>query len=48
MPPTPTDPGVYIVEAPSGVHSITGVATSESPPSSPKPPRGQSTNQSNA
>lgn len=28
MPPTLTYPGVYIVEAPSGVHTITGVATS--------------------
>ena len=28
MPPTLTYPGVYIVEVPSGVHTITGVATS--------------------
>lgn len=28
MPPTLTYPGVYIVEAPSSVHTITGVATS--------------------
>ena len=28
MPPTLTYPGVYIYEAPSGVHTITGVATS--------------------
>jgi uncharacterized protein len=28
MPPTLTYPGVYIAEAPSGVHTITGVATS--------------------
>jgi phage tail sheath protein FI len=28
MPPTLTYPGVYVVEAPSGVHTITGVATS--------------------
>src|ERR1051326_4102066 len=28
MPVTPTYPGVYIEEIPSGVHSITGVATS--------------------
>jgi hypothetical protein len=28
MPPTLTYPGVYVVEAPSGVHAITGVATS--------------------
>src|SRR5664279_1408886 len=28
MPATLTYPGVYIVEAPSGVHTITGVATS--------------------
>ena len=28
MPPTLTYPGVYIEELPSGVHTITGVATS--------------------
>src|SRR5271157_4715068 len=28
MPPTLTYPGVYIAEAPSSVHTITGVATS--------------------
>src|SRR6266511_3672103 len=28
MPVTPTYPGVYIEEVPSGVHPITGVATS--------------------
>ena len=28
MPPTLTYPGVYIAEAASGVHAITGVATS--------------------
>src|SRR6516164_591694 len=28
MPVTPTYPGVYIEELPSGVHTITGVATS--------------------
>lgn len=28
MPPTLTYPGVYVVEVPSGVHTITGVATS--------------------
>ena len=28
MPVTPTYPGVYIEEVPSGVHTITGVATS--------------------
>ena len=28
MPITPTYPGVYIEEVPSGVHTITGVATS--------------------
>ncbi len=28
MPVTPTYPGVYIEEIPSGVHTITGVATS--------------------
>jgi phage tail sheath protein FI len=28
MPPTFTYPGVYIEEIPSGVHTITGVATS--------------------
>src|SRR5690349_21590128 len=28
MPITPTYPGVYIEEIPSGVHTITGVATS--------------------
>ncbi len=28
MPPTLSFPGVYIEEAPSGVHPITGVATS--------------------
>lgn len=28
MPPTLTYPGVYLVEVPSGVHTITGVATS--------------------
>src|SRR5713101_4067392 len=28
MPITPTYPGVYVEEVPSGVHTITGVATS--------------------
>lgn len=28
MPPTFTYPGVYVEELPSGVHTITGVATS--------------------
>ena len=28
MPVTPTYPGVYIQEIPSGVHTIAGVATS--------------------
>src|SRR5215475_12765726 len=28
MPVTPTYPGVYVQEIPSGVHTITGVATS--------------------
>ena len=28
MPVTPTYPGVYVVEIPSGVRTITGVATS--------------------
>jgi len=28
MPITPTFPGVYVEEIPSGVHTITGVATS--------------------
>jgi phage tail sheath protein FI len=28
MPITPTYPGVYVEEIPSGVHTITGVATS--------------------